>query len=97
MPRRRVIHPIHEHVQEILFSADPFFRGPHRGSPPPLDEDIQLLDERKTLRDLGRLDDGTHGHPRFPPGHVFHPDHEPHAVGPDTDDPMIMSHKRSAL
>jgi hypothetical protein len=55
------VRPIREHVREILASADPYYRGPRRGNDPPIAEEIRPLDPRKTLRDLGRLDDEQGG------------------------------------
>jgi hypothetical protein len=54
------VHPITEHVREILASADPYYQGPRRGNDPLVAERIRPLDPQKTLRDLGRIDD-EHG------------------------------------
>jgi hypothetical protein len=51
------VQPLRVVVEETLASADPYYRGPHRSSPPPLDAEFRPLDPAKTLRDLGRLEE----------------------------------------
>lgn len=54
-------HPVGDYVQETLAAADPFYRGPHRGSDPHIDEPVSPLNWDKTARDLGHVTD-----PSFP-------------------------------
>jgi hypothetical protein len=51
------LHPLHVYVEEILASADPYYRGPHHGTAPAIHERVHPLDRDKTAEDLGRYEE----------------------------------------
>lgn len=89
--RHRPFRNVPEVVREILASADPFYRGPHRSTPPPIHEHVRPLDPRKTARDPGRIEEEPF--PRREDRETA-PGVGPGPVGPETDVPWIATHRR---